>query len=217
MTTVLPPPPRLVLFDFGNVLARIDHRRFVRALAGPLGISDDHSIEALKNGLFGQGTPGQRFETGLISPEEFRRQAEAVFGHSWSSAVFDAAFARVIYDPIPETIELIEWLTGKARLGLLSNTSALHFSSGIKSHPAFSQLDQVTLSFEVKAMKPDPRIFEDALRKFGGDPHEVLFLDDIQAFVDKARDMGMKSRLFADPVKDCAAVRALFAPNLEVI
>ena len=210
-------PIRMVLFDFGNVLAHIDHCRFVRALMTPLGLIDETRIEELKNRLFGPGTPGELYESGQIPTGEFRRQAEAVFGRSWPIEVFDAAFSRIIHDPIPETVELLEWLAGKVRLGLLSNTSALHFDWGIRPHPAFPLFDQVSLSFQVGAMKPDPRMFHDALGKFGGRPEEILYLDDIPAYVDQARTMGMAAHVFTDPVRDCASVRSRFAPNLEVL
>jgi HAD superfamily hydrolase (TIGR01509 family) len=70
--------------------------------------------------------------------------------------------------------------TKARRLALdsLSNTNALHEERVIRHLPWFSLFDQVTVSHRVGAMKPDPRIFHDALHKFGGNPAAILYLDD---------------------------------------
>jgi putative hydrolase of the HAD superfamily len=56
--------------------------------------------------------------------------------------------------------------------------------------------DDLVLSYEVKAMKPQPEIYREALARAGCCPAECFYTDDIAAYVDAARGMGIDSVLF---------------------
>lgn len=78
------------------------------------------------------------------------------------------------------------------RLGLLSNTSELHF--GYFADGRYSQIpdifEQLALSFRVGAVKPEARIYEAAAELAGVAPGEIFFTDDVLANVDGAREAG---------------------------
>jgi HAD superfamily hydrolase (TIGR01509 family) len=59
--------------------------------------------------------------------------------------------------------------------------------------------------------KPDPRIFQLALEQLGDiSPGQVVFLDDYQANVDAARDLGLQAILVgADVLADIETLDAL--------
>ena len=59
--------------------------------------------------------------------------------------------------------------------------------------------------------KPDPRIFQLALDQLGDiSPGQVIFLDDYQANVDAARDLGLQAILVgADVLADIETLDAL--------
>jgi putative hydrolase of the HAD superfamily len=73
----------------------------------------------------------------------------------------------------------------------LSNTNELHFNYVIKQQGIFIFFDVVSLSFKVKAMKPDRRIFDDCLKKLGLLPEECVYIDDIKEYADKATELGL--------------------------
>jgi putative hydrolase of the HAD superfamily len=52
------------------------------------------------------------------------------------------------------------------------------------------------LSYEVGAMKPDPRIFERAIELAGCLPEECFYTDDIAEYVEAARRMGIDAVQF---------------------
>ena len=56
----------------------------------------------------------------------------------------------------------------------------------------FPLFDSVTLSFEVKAMKPDERIYRDAVGKLRVLPGECVYVDDIEANAEGANRLGMR-------------------------
>ena len=46
------------------------------------------------------------------------------------------------------------------------------------------------LSFQIGAMKPDPRVFQAAAELAGVPPHEIFYCDDIPGHVEAARAAG---------------------------
>lgn len=59
----------------------------------------------------------------------------------------------------------------------------------------YEEADAVVLSFEVGSAKPDPGIYEAALRAVGAAPAETLFVDDQAAYCDGALAVGMDALL----------------------
>jgi putative hydrolase of the HAD superfamily len=56
----------------------------------------------------------------------------------------------------------------------------------------FPLFDSVTLSFEVKEMKPGERIYLDAVGKLQARPGECVYIDDIEAYAEGARRLGLQ-------------------------
>lgn len=193
---MLKKPVQMVLFDYGNVIARVSHRRFEENLAalGPI------DRDALHSSIFAAPNPfGVRFETGLVDREQFFRHVAGFFQEGTLTRENLVAAFCDIFEPILPTQSLIPRLVGHYRIGLLSNTNVIHYEEVIRKVGVFPCFDQVTLSFEVGAMKPDPRIFRDALDKFGGPADAVVYLDDIAEFVAAASRLGIQARHVVEP------------------
>jgi putative hydrolase of the HAD superfamily len=60
-------------------------------------------------------------------------------------------------------------------------------------------VDEVILSFEVAAAKPEPRIFQIALERLGVQPARAVFVDDQTAYLDGARALGIQTILIMRP------------------
>ena len=74
-------------------------------------------------------------------------------------------------------VEYIRSLRGKYKTGLISNawSDLRDFVVREKFDDAF---DQMIISAEVGAVKPEPKIFQLALQQFGVKPREAVFVDD---------------------------------------
>ncbi len=103
---------------------------------------------------------------------------------------FVSAFVG-IFTPIESTIRLIRELSPSYRLGLLSNTNEWHFERHIRSVDVFPLFDAVTLSYQVKTMKPEEGIYRDLLEKIGLSPEECVFIDDLEKNVAGARRLSI--------------------------
>jgi putative hydrolase of the HAD superfamily len=71
----------------------------------------------------------------------------------------------------------------------------------------------VTLSFEVKAMKPDERIYRDAVGKLRVRAEECVFIDDIEANAEGARRLGMAGIRY---VTHGALIESLGAAGVDI-
>ncbi|HOY67306.1 MAG TPA: HAD family phosphatase [Candidatus Ozemobacteraceae bacterium] len=203
--TAITLPIRMVLFDYGNVLEFVNHRRSAARLCEGTGRDAD---ALLRRFLLPRG-PLEQLESGMIDADGFRLFAGEAVGREFSPDEFASRFSDM-FVMREDTTALLRALRGRYRLGLLSNTNEIHFATTISNHPCFGFFDQVTLSFEVKAMKPAPAIYRDALAKAAGiPPAEILYLDDIPAYAEAARACGMQALVYDSAGTTAANVRRL--------
>ena len=172
---------RAVIFDFGNVIARFDSSLTFGRLGAMCGVPGAELAARFQ----AEASLGRDFESGAISKAQFLDEVSRICGKAISEAEFVPAFTE-IFTPIPSTLELIRKLKPNYRLGLISNTNPWHFEHGIRDSEAYPLFDAATLSFEAKALKPDPRIFQDCLDKLGLAAESCVFIDDIEAFAQAA-------------------------------
>ena len=160
---------KAVIFDFGNVVCSFDNDLFLRKLLR----FTDRGFDELRAAIYASDLH-VRYESGRITSEEFFQ-----------------AFLE-IFTPIPTTFRLIRKLKKRYKVGLLSNTNEFHYERYISKVEVFPLFDSVTLSFEVKVMKPGEGIYRDAVGKLKVLPRECVYIDDIEAYAEGARRLGMK-------------------------
>ncbi len=56
----------------------------------------------------------------------------------------------------------------------------------------------IVISSEVGAIKPEPEIFELALKRLGSMPQESIFIDDNPNYVEAAQKLGMQGITYTD-------------------
>ena len=179
------------IFDFGNVICSFDPALIVARTQQYSALPADELLAALK------GAHGimRDYETGLLTSDEFFARMCSACKLSVPKKEFIAAYTQ-IFKPIESTYTLIRELKPHYKLALLSNTNEWHFEYGIKPVEVFPLFDTVTLSYEVKAMKPARAIYDDALRKLGVPPSECVYIDDLEENVLAAQALGMQGFLF---------------------
>lgn len=195
---------KAVLFDFGNVVCRFDNDRFLAGLAALCG----QSAEVLKALLYGQSTLIEDYEAGRIDSQAFLAGASDLCGMALPEAEFRRAYTD-IFTPMEATFELIRKLKPSYRIGLVSNTSPWHFEDAIQTSPVFPWFDSVTLSYQVGASKPDPRLFEDALTKLDLMAEECVYIDDLAPFAQAANRHLMHGLTYTTPVALMTELRRL--------
>jgi putative hydrolase of the HAD superfamily len=181
---------KAILFDLGKVLIHFDFARGYQALEGCC----PYPTAGIRSRLAATDLV-KRFETGLVEPRDFFRELSAILELKLDYEGFCSIWCSIFTDPlVPES--LVESLARRYRLVLLSNTNAIHFPAVLETYPVLRRFHEMVLSHEVKAMKPEPKIFLEAVRRAGCQPAECFYTDDIPAFTEAARQLGIDAVTF---------------------
>jgi HAD superfamily hydrolase (TIGR01509 family) len=193
---------KAILFDLGRVLIHFDFRRGYRALEGLC----PYAAEEIPRRLAGTGLV-ERFETGLVEPREFVDQMCEILDLQVDYDQFREIWSSIFTDIlIPES--MLEGLRRRYRLVLVSNTNALHFEMIRETYGhLLRHFDDLVLSYEVRAMKPRPEIFRTAVERAGCLPEECFYTDDIVAYIEAAKRIGIDAVAFESRTQLEAAMR----------
>jgi HAD superfamily hydrolase (TIGR01509 family) len=86
---------------------------------------------------------------------------------------------------------LFERLSKNYRLALLSNTDPIHVAHMEATYEFFRFFPARVYSCSVGASKPSPIVYLEALRGAKVQSNEAVYIDDILAYVEAARSLGM--------------------------
>lgn len=197
---------KAIIFDLGKVLVHFDFKRSYRKFESlcPHASADIPKLLA-PTGLV------ERFETGLVEPrpfvDELCRTLDLRVDYEEFCEIFNGIFTDTL---IPES--LLQALAARYRLLLLSNTNAIHFEMLRRTYPMLRHFHHLVLSYEVKAMKPQQEIYETAIRLAGCRPEECFYTDDIPAYVEGARKVGIDAVQFesAEQIERELRARGIF-------
>jgi glucose-1-phosphatase len=189
-------PARAIIFDIGRVLVRVDIRKAQRSLAKGLSLTPEELWSAIERDPRWPDWQGGRMSARdwhLNLSKRLRLSLDFdQFTQVWNSAL----------DPNPiHPDHLFEQLSKSYRLGLLSNTDPIHVAYLEATYSFFRYFPKPVriYSCSVGASKPDPLIFREALRACKVSADQAVYIDDIEAFVDAARDLGFVGIQYRSP------------------
>jgi 2-haloacid dehalogenase len=117
---------------------------------------------------------------------------------------------------LPGTVELLaELRAAGVPLYALTNWSAETFVIARERFEFLSWFDGVLVSGEERLIKPDPAFFRLLVERFGLAPEAIFYVDDSEANVAAARDLGIDAVRFTGPGqlrRELAARRLLARP-----
>jgi HAD superfamily hydrolase (TIGR01509 family) len=195
---------RAIIFDIGRVLVRLDIAGAMKGLAGKISLSPEETWSAIEH------DPSWRdWQEGRMAPRDWQLHICRRLGVEISFEEFSEIWNRVL-DPKPN-IEpaLLEQLSRKYRLAVLSNTDPIHVAALEKNFDFFRYFKQRIYSCSVGASKPSPIIFREALRACKVTAEDALYIDDVSAYADAARQLGMKGIVFQSPEQLAGDLKSL--------
>lgn len=184
--------PKALIFDLGNVILGFDFTRTYEALARQCNFAPEQMTDRLRlTGLV------HRYESGKISSQAFFREMVELLqldGLSFENfrQIWFSIFDRETL--CPESF--FQHLAANYRLILLSNTNELHFDLIRERFPLLGHFHHLVLSYQVGAMKPEPLIYQEAIRLAGCKPEECFYTDDVQDYVDAGKRAGLDAVQF---------------------
>ena len=100
---------------------------------------------------------------------------------------------RMIKEVFSESIDILSELKERNYSSyVLSNWSAETFVGMTDDYPFLKHFDGLLISGEVQLVKPNPRIYELAMRRFNLELKETVFIDDRLENVQAAKKLGFK-------------------------
>jgi putative hydrolase of the HAD superfamily len=187
------PGIEVVFLDLGNVLVFHDDDVLFRRLSQYGGAPP----EVIRKHLLALWDPCNR---GTLAGDELRRAISQASGATTMMDVETFFQVWTCYFRIhQEVLPIVETLLSRTRVALISNTNQMQWDFLRPQLPVLERFSALVLSYELGLAKPDPEIFHAALRRVGSPPPEAcVFFDDVLAFVQVARTLGIQAEVFAD-------------------
>ena len=183
---------KLVIFDIGKVILDFDHMITCNKLAK----YSKKDARYIYDFIFNSEMLDE-YERGKINSMEMFSAISGELGLDISFEKFKEIWSNIF--TIKEGIEqLIHRVKTLAKIAVLSNTDEMHFEDIRDKVEIIKDFDWLFLSHEAGYRKPEKEIFEYAINKTGISPENIIFIDDIQEFVEAANKLGITGILYKD-------------------
>ena len=190
-----------VIFDLGGVILDLDFEASYREFSRLSGLNPEEVITRTRGLMFFED-----YETGAISSSVFRDKINNLLEMSATDEEIDGAWCAMLGNMPRERLELLKKLQDVYRTFVLSNTNEIHartfdniVGSSLGNSALFSEhFEKVYFSHEMNLRKPDAEIYRAVLDDLGIKPEETLFIDDTQANIQAADNLGIHTLHLTD-------------------
>lgn len=192
MAGQIAPSVKVMLFDFGGVIAEEGFREGLVEIARLNGLSPQDFFETAASAVYDSGyivgaSDERSFwdlirkRTGVTQPDEEMR-----------AEILERFLVR------PWMLEIVRDLRQSGYLvGILSDQTQWLDDLDHRDH-FFAEFDVVFNSYHLGRGKKDARIFDEVAERLGVLPSEILFVDDNDGHIERARSKGLQTILFRD-------------------
>lgn len=182
-----------VVFDLGNVLIPFDYSIAINKLNYIEPSLGNKFIEFYNSNYHIH----RDFEKGIISEVNFLHMMLGAIGNKIDKEIFCKIFSD-IFTVDENVVSLLADLKKDYKLFLLSNTNSIHQKYGWQKYEFLKYFDKLILSHEVHSIKPEEKIYR-AVEKASGFPtEEHFYVDDIEEYVNAAKNLGWDAVQFVD-------------------
>lgn len=174
----------VLLFDLGGVLLHLND---------PLETFDVNMSDAefRERWLVSEAT--RKHESGLIQIDEFASSMVTELQLPYGTDEFIRRFDRWPGALFEKTLSMLDELSKRFRLAILSNVSARHWDIPHIGQPVTAHVEHTFLSYKTGLLKPDDACYVDVVESLGCGPERILFFDDNILNVKAARSLGLRA------------------------
>ncbi|HTP67480.1 MAG TPA: HAD family phosphatase [Dongiaceae bacterium] len=179
---------RAIIFDIGRVLVRVDIKRAQQGLAKGLNLTPEELWSAIE-----KDPRWPDWQEGRMSARDWHQNLGNRLGLKMRYEEFKDVWNSAL-DPEPiHHNSLFESLGKSYKLGLLSNTDPIHVAHLEATYKFFDYFPKAVRTYSCVAgsSKPNPLIFREALRACKARADQAVYIDDIGAYVEAAKSLGM--------------------------
>lgn len=183
-------PYRVIVFDFGNVIAKTDYTNVIDFIVNTLEISNKEAEALLKKWYKSNLKKGERLQFWL----NYAAYTGKTLPSNWQDQFITRCTQAVHL--IPGMLELVEELKENGyQTAMLSNTTPFH-AEIIGRLGYYDLFCPVLLSYQIGVSKPHRKAYEILLRTLKCPASECIFIDDKEENVQAARKLGIDSIQF---------------------
>lgn len=177
-----------IIFDLGNTLVFFDHNYFFSGIAA---YEKRFSTKAFRDFII-ENRLMEKLGSGDLTGKEFYKILKKEFKLTISYDKFVKKYRDIFWanKPMEKFLKKIIW-SKKYNVLLLSNTDHLHIPYLYKVYPFLNQIKKKVISYKVGHIKPHKDIYELIFKKFGIDPSETYFIDDMPENIEMGKKHGL--------------------------
>ena len=195
-----------LVFDLGNVLIEWNSEKILTYFE-----PEKERRQVLRQAIFESGVWHQT-DKGELSLKEACEEVLTQLDASYHSAIKNIFYhwyeVVYVYSDLQERIRL--WFAQDYRIYILSTTCEIFYhieKAGLL--PIYPLLSGYILSSEVGVVKPEAEIYQKVLKTYNLNPVESVFIDDIQANLDTAAELGFETILSTSETENIRAMEDL--------
>jgi putative hydrolase of the HAD superfamily len=189
-----------VFFDWGGVIASDPGDDFLAALLKQIGATDEQIPTIFQTYM-------RRFTRGQITEAQFWSELRTNYGLVIPESISDEFAKWNGLNANQDVLALVKEVREKGlKVALLTNVIEPSYAI-IERAGYYDLFDSVIASYKVGFGKPDKEIYEIALKQMNTTADQSLFIDDKQAFLDPAIEMGFTTILAISPEQIIEDVR----------
>jgi 2-haloacid dehalogenase len=190
---VSPPAIEAVIFDLGGVLIEWDPRHLYRELLPDEPAVERFLAEVCTPAWNARQDEGRSFDEGVAELVELHPGQEELI------RAYADRWEEMLRGEIEGSAALLAELdTAGVPLFALTNWSTETFPFAQERFGFLGRFRDIVISGREGVAKPDPRLFEIAVGRFGVAPPRCLFVDDSEANVEVAGRLGFVAERFVD-------------------
>lgn len=195
---------KVICFDLDGVYFINGKKNFIANLV-KLGVSEERAREIfLKSDKM-----NKEYKAGLIGDNEFWKWALK----EWELRITPKEIIDLMisgYKVNQPAAKLVKELRSKGyKTAICSNNFPARVNGLNKRFGFLSKFDVATFSYEVGALKPDKRIFEELTKRAGVEPREIVYSDDDPRKLKGAEELGIKTFVYQNFGEFCRGLRKL--------
>ena len=192
-----------IVFDLGAVVVDWNPDKLLREYPG----DKELPIVLFERGFF--QAYWSEFDRGVLTQDGMANKISQFAGHPYEEAWELLEYIKYSLRDLPDTVQLIKELSGcNYRLFCLSNMP-LEYYNHMKVREVFSYFEGHVISALEHTIKPEKEIFEVLINRHGVKPEETLFIDDLEANVNSAKQLGFHIHHFVDREKGIQKLREM--------
>lgn len=191
--------PRAALIDLYDTLVDGDWSWWRAHLARRLGATEETVNEAFRSTRPRRNTGAYRDQSAEMGAVVAAAGVEPDPPLIRELVAAERAFSAERVTPFPDALPVVAELRARGVATVLVSNCSHNTMVVVEQLRLEDAFDALILSFQVRAAKPDRRIYLAALDAVGARPQDAVFVDDQAAYVDGAIALGIDARLILRP------------------